>query len=231
METIHHAIMSKRWASEHGCSDDTIEDILFWSMIPDLIPGVHGYHLRSFLHLEDDESILGSQLHHTSFDLSRIYITPLIPVLPKTPCAARTGILLHLIQDSSYDSWISRFVGVEKKNDSWAYYRKDNKKIITSADVTRLKIWAWRCGWLEEISDELSEDEKAGKSFPQFLQQEYIEPIKKNMYWDVAYEAGLKERWKSEMQQESPPYVLLDREEDMLSGLRYAWRSWQERIS
>lgn len=92
MEVLRHAIMSKQWARDIGCDEEMTREIAFWSMMPDISLAVIGYQHRGLSHMEDDLAVLGSQLHHTASDLSLLYVSPHVPVLPEMACVAKVGL-------------------------------------------------------------------------------------------------------------------------------------------
>lgn len=230
METLHHAIMSERWAKSRNMSDEMASELTFWSMAPDAFLALTGYSARPATHLEEP-GYEGCALHRTREDLSALYVSPVVPVPVGLACAAKVGIHLHLVQDRTYDAWISEWVGAvhDEECGAWRYFSKHGGHELSWTDVALLKRWSWRCAWIEELGNCLSESDLRGETMPDELIR-YLNIAKSNRFYHPAMEEALIELWTCEMEQSSPPEALAEHEKEMLDGLRKAWTAWESEL-
>lgn len=231
LETLHHAIMSERWAKSLNMPDEMISELIFWSMAPDLYLKVVGYGLRPATHCEEPGHE-GCALHKTREDLSALDARSLeegaFGGLSET---ARLGYKLHLVQDREYDKWIGQWVSARRDEASgeWEYLRADTGKSVSWTEVALLKRWSWRCAWIQEVGDALTKTDMLGETFPECLAR-YEKLAQESPHWTDEMEGALRELWQVEMVQEHSPSAFADAEDEMLRGLMETWEVWKKEI-
>lgn len=235
MDTLNHSMMSLNWFYSKGFDEDLIDALLGWTMMPDVAQAVHGKHVRTITHMEEEILQLGEtqgQLHKQRVkDFYRIFSSPIVPILkPPYGCAARNGVLIHYMQDQLYDEWLRAFVKQRKNEDgTHSYYaRFGNKDPLTHGDVLNLKKWSWKEGtrYIFETSKHLPAGGSLATS-TQWNTEHILRRLEKNPYWHPAMSSyALMYHDISLSGPDTFPAAFSVVEKDLVDGFYYAIDNW-----
>lgn len=255
METAHHCLMFQRWMTEKGADPSIIEEALLWSAMPDLIQVRIGGEYRGDTHFECEET-RGSQLHAMKKDEleSVLFDHPcdlyLLDGLEDLTTNQRIGIYFHLIQDTQYDDWLSRYIQQEKVESSkseqehsdpsdlnaalksdFRYFRADDGRELDPSDVAFTKRWSWGQSYRHELSLYGVDTDTLLADDPHPILIDLWKRMKADPSWHDGYEDMMREFWGYSIAQEKLPDAMADLEEKMLEDLvEHAFEDWKDLV-